>query len=981
LNNSIIIKGARVNNLKNIDVEIPRNRFVVITGLSGSGKSSLAYDTIYAEGQRRYVESLSSYARQFLGRIHKPEVDFIHGIPPAIAIEQKVNTRNPRSTVGTSTEIYDYIKLLFARIGVTYSPVSGEAVKKDTVTDVVNYILSLPEDTGVLILSPLGVQQKTNFAVCRDILVAQGSSRIEINGEIYRLEEAPLKLKSKDEVNLVIDRVRVAHDEEASARYADSVQTAFNEGNGRCIIRVLDRGHVPNDSVISSSISSNSKNIKPETKNFSNRFERDGILFDEPNEHLFSFNSPYGACPRCEGYGKVVGIDEDLVVPNKSLSVYQDAVACWRGESMSAWKDKLVYMADRISFPIHRPYCDLDDGHLDVLWRGASDWSGIDGFFNYLDENKYKIQYRVMTARYSGKTVCPECKGGRLRKEATYVKVNGWTVNELVLLPIDEALERFKALRLDEYQRQVAQRILTEIVNRLDYLMNVGLSYLTLNRLSSTLSGGEAQRINLATSLGSSLVGSLYILDEPSIGLHPRDTAQLIGVLKNLQALGNTVLVVEHDEDMMRASDMIIDVGPLAGRLGGQVVFTGSCDELLKVSSFKFQVSSFKFQETINLNGKALAEGKPETLNLKPETHSLTADYLTGRNRIAVPALRRAWNNYIEVSGACANNLKNIAVRFPLNVLCVVTGVSGSGKSTLVRDILFTSLEKLLNGASSVRDQLTGDISQLKAVEFVDQNPIGRSSRSNPVTYCKAYDEIRKLYSEQPAARHNDLKPAHFSFNVEGGRCEECQGDGEITVEMQFMADVKLLCEACNGKKFKEDVLEVVYRGKNIYDILELTVDEAIEFFNQNEKGALEKKITEKLKPLSDVGLGYVKLGQSSNTLSGGESQRIKLASFISKENSGQPTLFIFDEPTTGLHFHDIHKLLEALNMLIENGHSILVIEHNPEIIKCADWLIDLGPEGGKGGGSIVCQGTPETIAQCEGSYTGMYLKGKMVIP
>ena len=941
MNNSIIIKGARVNNLKNIDVDIPRNRFVVITGLSGSGKSSLAYDTIYAEGQRRYVESLSSYARQFLGRINKPEVDFIHGIPPAIAIEQKVNTRNPRSTVGTSTEIYDYIKLLFARIGVTYSPVSGEVVKKDSVTDVVNYILSLPEDTAVLILSPLGEHQKANFAVCREILIAQGSSRIEINGEIFKLEEAPSKLKTKDKVNLVIDRVRVAHDEESAARYADSVQTAFNEGNGRCLVSGFEFQ-------VSSSKFNNkheTKNFKPKTKNFSNRFERDGILFDEPNEHLFSFNSPYGACPRCEGYGKIFGIDEDLVVPDKSLSIYQEAVACWKGESMSTWKNKLIYIADRIGFPIHRSYCELDEKHLDILWRGTGDWSGIDGFFRYLDENKYKIQYRVMTARYSGKTVCPECKGGRLRKESSYVKVNGWTVNELVLLPIDELLERFKALTLDEYQRQVAQRILTEIVNRLEYLMHVGLSYLTLNRLSSTLSGGEAQRINLATSLGSSLVGSLYILDEPSIGLHPRDTAQLIGVLKNLQALGNTVLVVEHDEEMMRAADMIIDVGPLAGRLGGQVVFTGTCDEL-------------------------------KTLNIK---HSLTADYLTGRKQIDVPTQRRSWNNFIEISGARANNLKNITVRFPLNVLCVVTGVSGSGKSSLVRDILFSSLERLLNGTGSQRAGLTGDLSKLKSVEFVDQNPIGRSSRSNPVTYCKAYDEIRKLYSEQPQAKYNDLKPAHFSFNIEGGRCEECQGDGEITVEMQFMADVKLVCEACNGKKFKENVLEVTYQGKNIYNILELTIDEAIEFFKQNKKGALERKIAEKLKPLSDVGLGYVKLGQSSNTLSGGESQRVKLASFIAKENSGQPTLFIFDEPTTGLHFHDIRKLLDAFNMLIENGHSVLVIEHNPEVIKCADWVIDLGPEGGKGGGNIVCQGTPETIAQCKESYTGKYLKQRMV--
>ena len=922
MNNSIIIKGARVNNLKNIDVTIPRNQFVVITGLSGSGKSSLAYDTIYAEGQRRYVESLSSYARQFLGRIHKPEVDFIHGIPPAIAIEQKVSTRNPRSTVGTSTEIYDYIKLLFARIGITYSPVSGEMVKKDTVTDVVNYILSLTDDTAALLMIPLGNTQKENFSICRDTLISQGYSRVEINGEICRLENTPVKLISSDEINLVVDRIRVAHDEESAARYADSVQTAFNEGNGRCIVRVKG------------------------TKEFSNRFEHDGILFDEPNEHLFSFNSPYGACTRCEGYGKIIGIDEDLVVPDKSLSIYQDAVACWKGETMSEWKNELIYRAIEIDFPIHKPYNELNEKQLDTLWHGTQEWIGIDGFFKFLDENKYKIQYRVMTARYSGKTTCPECKGGRLRKESTYVKVKGKTVNELVLLPINELLDWFKILTLNEYQQKIAQRILTEIINRLQYLMQVGLGYLTLNRLSSTLSGGEAQRINLATSLGSSLVGSLYILDEPSIGLHPRDTAQLIGVLKKLQALGNTVLVVEHDEEVMRASDRIIDIGPLAGRLGGEVVF----------------------------------EGSPIPALPQEEGVSLTIEYLTGRKQIAIPAQRRKWNNYIEISGARANNLKNIAVRFPLNVLCVVTGVSGSGKSTLVHDILFTALERELNGISSERagafDKLRGDLIKLKAVEFVDQNPIGRSTRSNPVTYSKAYDEIRKLFSEQPMSRHNDLKPGHFSFNIEGGRCEECQGEGEITVEMQFMADVKLVCETCKGKKFKEDVLEVTYCEKNIYDILEQTVDEAIEFFGQNEKGTLEKKIVEKLKPLSDVGLGYVKLGQSSSTLSGGESQRIKLASFISRENSNNPTLFIFDEPTTGLHFHDIGKLLDAFNMLIENRHSVLVIEHNPVVIKCADWVIDLGPEGGQAGGDIVCQGTPETIAQCEHSYTGMYLRG-----
>ena len=926
---------------------------------------------------------MSSYARQFLGRIHKPEVDFIHGIPPAIAIEQKVNTRNPRSTVGTSTEIYDYIKLLFARIGITYSPVSGEVVKKDTVSDVVNYILSLPDDTGALILSPLSEHQKENFTLCRELLISQGFSRVEINGNICRLEEASVKIKSGDEAYLVVDRIRVAHDEEASARFADSVQTAFNEGNGRCTIRVLlglsDPAGLqnPKDSIGFQNQKTHSKDLSkdlPGLKDpaglkleFSNRFERDGILFDEPNEHLFSFNSPYGACPRCEGFGKIIGIDPDLVVPNKSLSVFQNAVACWTSETMSEWKDRLVYVANYIGFPIHKPYHELSEKQLDILWHGAAGWEGIDGFFKFLDENKYKIQYRVMTARFSGKTVCPECKGGRLRKESTYVKVNDMTVNELVLLPIDELYDWFKTLTLSEYQQQIAHRILTEIVNRLEYLTQVGLNYLTLNRLSSSLSGGEAQRINLATSLGSSLVGSLYILDEPSIGLHPRDTAQLIGVLKKLQALGNTVLVVEHDEEVMRAADRIIDIGPLAGRLGGQVVFEGTCEDLLD------------FENPAGLeSGNVKSQDLPGLIN-PAGLRSLTADYLTGREQIAVPARRRKWNNYLEISGARANNLKNITVRFPLNVFCVVTGVSGSGKSTLVRDILFTTLERELNGVSGERagafDKLTGDMSKLKAVEFVDQNPIGRSTRSNPVTYSKAYDEVRKLFSEQPLAKYNQLKPAHFSFNVEGGRCEECQGDGEITVEMQFMADVRLVCETCKGKKFKEEVLEVTYCDKNIYDILELTVDEAIEFFGQKAKGTSERKIVEKLKPLSDVGLGYVKLGQSSSTLSGGESQRIKLATFISKENNGQPTLFIFDEPTTGLHFHDIRKLLDAFNMLIENGHSVLVIEHNPDVIKCVDWVIDLGPEGGKGGGNIICQGTPETITQCAESYTGKYLK------
>ncbi|MDR0714428.1 MAG: excinuclease ABC subunit UvrA [Bacteroidales bacterium] len=927
---TIIIKGARANNLKNIDLAIPRNQLIVFTGLSGSGKSSLAYDTIYAEGQRRYVESLSSYARQFLGRIHKPEVDFIRGIPPAIAIEQKANTRNPRSTVGTSTEIYDYLKLLFARIGVTHSPVSGEVVRKDSVSDVVNYLLSLPDEATALIMYPFGERQKSGFAVFREMLIAQGNSRIEVNGEIRKLEETPstVKFKASDEVYLVVDRVRIARDEESTARYADSVQTTFNDSDGRCVIRVLSPFQT--------------------LKAFSSRFERDGIFFDEPNEHLFGFNSPYGACPKCEGYGKVIGIDEDLVIPDKSLSVFQDAVACWRGESMSVWKDKLIYMAEKLNFPIHKPYAELSEKQRNVLWHGTRGFKGIDGLFAYLDENKYKIQCRVMIARYSGKTVCPECGGGRLRKEAGYVKVNGKTITDLVLLPVDELYQWFLSIRLTDYEQKVAQRILTEIIHRLEYLNRVGLSYLTLNRLSSSLSGGEAQRIHLATSLGSSLVGSLYILDEPSIGLHPRDTAQLIGVLKHLQTLGNTVLVVEHDEEMIRAADRIVDIGPLAGRLGGEIVFEGTPRELEKSDK------------------------------------SLTAAYLTGTEQIALPEYRRQWNSYLQITGARANNLKNLTVKFPLNVMCAVTGVSGSGKSTLVRDVLYATLSRRHNSnegreRAGAFSHLNGDLNRIAAVEFVDQNPIGKSSRSNPVTYSKAYDDIRKLFAEQPAARQNDLKPAHFSFNIEGGRCETCLGEGEITVEMQFMADIKLECETCHGKRFKDDVLEVTCEGKNIYDVLELTIDEAINFFD-NIRQTAGKKIAERLKPLADVGLGYVKLGQSSNTLSGGESQRIKLASFIAQENNCHPTLFIFDEPTTGLHFHDIRKLLNTFNMLIENGHSILVIEHNLEVIRYADWVIDLGPDGGKNGGNIVCEGTPETIAACKKSYTGKYLKSKLKV-
>lgn len=925
--NTITIRGAKVNNLKNIHLSIPRNKLIVITGLSGSGKSSLAFDTIYAEGQRRYVESLSAYARQFLGRIHKPEVDFIDGIPPAIAIEQKVNTRNPRSTVGTSTEIYDYLKLLYARIGITYSPVSGEIVKKDSVTDVVNHILSFDEGKAILILAPLKNENGRQMHQFLELLLNQGTSRIEIDGKVERLDDVlkrSKEIKPTHKINVVIDRVHISHDEDSLGRYADSVQTAFNEGHGDCIICMADNTSIRHS--------------------FSNRFERDGMLFEEPNEHMFSFNSPYGACTRCEGYGKVIGIDEELVIPDKALSVYGEAVACWKGESMSYYKDQFIQQSALFNFPIHKPYSELTDEQRDLLWNGNKQVDGINAFFAYLEEKRYKIQNRVMIARYSGKTTCPDCKGSRLRKDAGYVKIAGKSVQELVLWPVNELYPFFKEIHLNEYQRGVAQRILIEITNRLEFLVNVGLGYLTLNRLSSTLSGGESQRINLATSLGSSLVGSLYVLDEPSIGLHSRDTELLISVLRKLQNLGNSVLVVEHDEDIMRAADQLIDIGPLAGRLGGEVVFQGN------------------------------------HLDLEKSDKSLTAHYLTGKEKIAVPRTRRKWNNYIEVVGARENNLKRIDVRFPLNVLCVVTGVSGSGKSTLVRNILYASVARHFNGyneKAGAFDSLQGDVKQIKAIEMVDQNPIGKSSRSNPVTYCKAYDEIRKLFSEQPLSVQNNLKPAHFSFNVEGGRCEECQGEGEITVEMQFMADVKLVCESCHGKRFKDDILEVKYRGKNINDILDLTVDEAIEFFSEK-KNSAEKKIVSKIQPLQDVGLGYIKLGQSSSTLSGGESQRVKLASFLTLEKADQPTLFIFDEPTTGLHFHDIRKLLDAFHSLIEHGHSILVIEHNMEIIKCADWIIDLGPDGGKQGGCVVFEGTPEDIVNCKESYTGKYLKEKL---
>ena len=923
----IEIQNARVHNLKNISLKIPRNKFIVITGVSGSGKSSLAFDTLFAEGQRRYVESLSSYARQFLGRINKPEVDFINGIPPAIAIEQKVNTRNPRSTVGTSTETYDYLKLLYARIGKTYSPVSGEEVNRNSVSDVVDYVNTFDEGTRFFIGAPLTAKNGRSILEEAELLMQQGFSRIETNDEIKRIDEL-VKSKSeefcKGNCSLVIDRLAVKSDEDTQNRIADSVQTAFFEGNGTCVVKVyLDES--------------------TREKQFSNRFEADGIEFEEPTVHTFSFNNPVGACPTCEGYGKVIGIDEDLVIPNKSFSIYQDAVACWKGEKMSEWKNELIYSAEKFNFPIHKPYYELTEEQKFLLWTGNKYFKGLNRFFKFLEESSYKIQYRVMLSRYRGKTICPECKGSRLKKEAGYVKIAGKSLQELVLMPVANLKTFFSELKLGKHEQEISQRILIEITNRLAFLNDVGLGYLTLNRLSSTLSGGESQRINLATSLGSSLVGSLYILDEPSIGLHSRDTDKLINVLRQLQKIGNTVLVVEHDEEIIRAADEVIDIGPLAGQHGGEVVFQG--------------------------NHQQLAE--------KPE--SLTTKYLTGIEKIEVPSQRRKWSNYIEIVGARENNLKNLTVKFPLNTMTVITGVSGSGKSSLVSKILTPALTKILGGygeRTGKHDAVRGDYKMLDALEFIDQNPIGKSSRSNPVTYLKAYDEIRKLFSEQQAAKIQGLKPSHFSFNVDGGRCDECQGEGTIKVEMQFLADVFLVCESCGGKRFKEDILEVRYNDMNIDDVLNLTVNQAIELFKTG-KSSTEKKITKRLQPLQDVGLGYIKLGQSSSTLSGGESQRVKLASFLAKEKDA-PTLFVFDEPTTGLHFHDIRKLLDSFNALISRGHSILIIEHNMEIIKCADWIIDLGPEGGEKGGNLVFAGLPEELVEVSESYTGQALKEKL---
>ncbi len=908
---AIHIKGARVHNLKNVEVVIPHNRLVVVTGLSGSGKSTLAFDTIFAEGQRRYVESLSSYARQFLGRIDKPDVDFITGIAPAIAIEQKVNTRNPRSTVGTSTEIYDYLKLLFARIGHIFSPVSGRQVRIEGVDDVVEYVVSLGEDSRVIVAAPLLLKHGEGVIERLLVLMGEGVQRVWHGGEVKLIEEV-LKGENFDDIDIVVDRLKVSPDDDFRTRAGDSVARAMDYGEGVC--RIIDNGRV---------------------REFSSRLEMDGIKFEPPTEHLFGFNNPLGACPRCEGYGRVVGIDEDLVVPDKSKSVFDDAIAAWKGDTMGWWKQQLVESAHKFGFPIHKPFYELTSEEKRLLWSGNEYFKGLDAFFEYLEGERYKIQYRVMLSRYTGKTVCSECGGSRLRKEALWVRIGGKNIAELVGMTVDGLSEFFAGLVLDLHDSETGRRILLEITNRLQYLKDVGLGYLTLDRLSSTLSGGESQRINLSASLGSNLVGSLYILDEPSIGLHPRDTERLIGVLRQLRDLGNTVIVVEHDEETMRAADQIVDIGPRAGEGGGEVVYSGDFDGLLKV------------------------EG------------SLTADYLTGRKRIEPPAEPRPWRNFVELTDVRENNLKGVDVRFPLGVMTCVTGVSGSGKSSLVRGVLYPALKRRLEETGlkpGIFGELRGDVDMITGVEMVDQNPIGRSSRSNPVTYVKAYDEIRKLFADQPYAKHNGMPPAWFSFNTDGGRCDECQGEGVIRVEMQFMADVELTCETCGGRRFKDEVLEVRYKDKNIFEVLEMTVDEAVEFFRG------QKRIVEKLVPLQNVGLGYVRLGQSSSTLSGGESQRVKLASFLLKDNSEGRRMFIFDEPTTGLHFHDIKKLLGSLDALIERGHTVVIIEHNPDVIRCADHVIDLGPEGGAAGGQVIYEGVPGGLKKCKKSYTGKYL-------
>ncbi|MFD2603729.1 excinuclease ABC subunit UvrA [Flavobacterium suzhouense] len=916
---NILIKGAQLHNLKNIDVAIPRNKLVVVTGLSGSGKSSLAFDTLYAEGQRRYVESLSSYARQFLGRLDKPKVEYIKGIAPAIAIEQKVNTTNARSTVGTSTEIYDYMKLLFARIGRTFSPVSGREVKKHTVTDVMDEVKAFEPDSRWLLLSPVHIEKGRTLDEKLGVLLQQGFARVLVDNETKRLDELPGADLANKEVLLIVDRLVVKDEEEFYNRLADAVQTAFYEGKGELYLQDVATGN---------------------RLSFSNNFELDGITFPEPNVHLFSFNNPYGACPACEGYGSIIGIDEELVVPNTALSVYENAIYPWRGESMGWYRDELVKNSHKFDFPIHKPYFQLSESDRQLIWTGNKYFTGLNDFFAELEEKNYKIQNRVMLSRYRGKTKCPTCKGKRLRPEANYIKVGNHTISDLVDLPIKNLADFFLALELTEFEQKVAKRLLIEINNRVKFLQEVGLDYLTLNRRSATLSGGESQRINLATSMGSSLVGSMYILDEPSIGLHPKDTERLIKVLEGLRNLGNTVIVVEHDEDIMKMADMIIDIGPEAGTYGGELVAQGTYDEILK-------------------------------------SDSLTAKYLNGELEISVPKKRRKFKNHVDVIGARENNLKNIDVTFPLDCLTVITGVSGSGKSTLVKKILFPAMQKQLEGVGEKAGQFTelqGSYGHIKHIEYVDQNPIGRSSRSNPVTYIKAYDDIRDLFAKQKLSSIRGYQSKHFSFNVDGGRCETCKGEGEVTIEMQFMADVHLECETCNGKRFKKEVLEVTFEGKNIDDILTMTIDDAVAFFSEHK----QTKIMTKLQPLQDVGLGYVQLGQSSSTLSGGEAQRIKLASFLVKGATKEKALFVFDEPTTGLHFHDIKKLLASFEALLDKGHSIIVIEHNLDLIKCADYIIDIGPEGGENGGHLVAFGTPEEVVKNPKSITGEYLREKL---
>jgi excinuclease ABC subunit A len=924
-NKPIQILGARVHNLKNVSLEIPRGKLVVITGLSGSGKSSLAFDTLYAEGQRRYVESLSSYARQFLGRLDKPDVDSIIGISPAVAIEQKVTSRTSRSTVGTTTEIYDYLKLLFARIGITYSPISGDEVKRHRTTDVVDRILTHQEEERFLILTKIHGDKKEDLIKKIQVLAQQGYSRIKIGDRIELMEEAFDLIDPKLSLFLIIDRVTADTSDDNLTRLADSIDNAFFEGKGECIIeRVSDKKHF----------------------HFSNRFELDGITFEEPSVHLFAFNNPVGACKTCEGFGSVIGIDENLVIPNKKLSIYQDAIACWKGEKMSEWRDQLVLASRKFDFPIHKPWNELTPEQRKLVWDGNEFFGGLHAFFKFIESESYKIQYRVMLSRYRGKTNCPECNGTRLRKDANHVKINGKSISDLVTTSIGECASFFENIPLEPQRLRVAKRILIEIQNRLKYLCDVGLEYLTLNRLSNTLSGGESQRINLATSLGSSLVGSMYILDEPSIGLHPRDTQRLIGVLHALRDQGNSVIVVEHDEEIMKAADHIIDMGPQAGSLGGEVIFNGQLDDLLQCGS------------------------------------SLTADYLSGKSAIASPARGIISRDKIIIKGARENNLKDIDVAIPLKAFTIISGVSGSGKSTLVKNMLFPMLQKELTGITTERlgefDGLQGEVSSIKAVEWVDQNPIGKSSRSNPVTYVKAYDEIRAIYSDLSLSKHRGYKPGHFSFNTEGGRCETCEGEGFQTISMQFMADIKLVCETCKGKRFKEEILEVLYREKSISNVLDMTIDDAIAFFVSGPQDTNHKNLLQKLRPLQEVGLGYITLGQSSSTLSGGEAQRIKLATFLSKGHHPHHTLFIFDEPTTGLHFHDIHKLMTSFKALLDLGHTILAIEHNPDVIRCADWVIDLGPEGGAKGGQLVFEGTAKDLLKCKQSYTGRFLNEQL---